>query len=60
MISIYQISNHINYSVDATFQLGHLYEIGCADESGVVLHPDIDMAIRFYQEAGQKVNFYKL
>lgn len=42
--------------MDSIFQLGHLYEIGCADESGVVLRPDIDMAIRFYREAGQRVH----
>lgn len=42
-------------SIDACFHLGHLYEIGCSDKQGIVLQSDVDMAIRFYKEAGQKV-----
>jgi TPR repeat protein len=41
-------------SVEACFQLGMLYENGCADRFGVVLKQDLDMALRFYHEAGQQ------
>lgn len=41
-------------SLDATFHLGHLYELGCHDVNGVVLQQDLDMALRFYAEAGKK------
>ncbi|KAJ3270473.1 hypothetical protein HDV01_007780 [Terramyces sp. JEL0728] len=41
-------------SVDASYHLGYLYEIGCSDAEGTILHPDADMAIRFYDEAAAK------
>ncbi|KAI8896846.1 hypothetical protein BC833DRAFT_78085 [Globomyces pollinis-pini] len=41
-------------NVDATFQLGYLYELGCSDNSGVILGPDLHMALRFYQECAVK------
>jgi TPR repeat protein len=42
-------------SIEANYQLGELYENGCSDIAGVVLNQDLDMAIRFYKEAGSKV-----
>jgi uncharacterized protein len=41
-------------SIEACYQLGQLYENGCADRHGIVLNQDIDMALRFYFEAGKK------
>ncbi|KAJ3311368.1 hypothetical protein HDV04_004093 [Boothiomyces sp. JEL0838] len=41
-------------SVEACYHLGYLYETGCSDSEGVILHPDVDMALRFYDEASVK------
>lgn len=38
-------------SADAAFNIGTLYENGCSDSHGPILDKNIDMAIRWYQEA---------
>ncbi|KAI8909549.1 hypothetical protein EDD86DRAFT_205691 [Gorgonomyces haynaldii] len=41
-------------NVEALYYLGTLYESGCEDTHGVVLNQDLDMALRYYQQAAHK------
>lgn len=40
---------------EALFHLGTLYESGCSDSDGLVLSQDLDMALRYYEQASKKV-----
>ncbi|KAJ3391494.1 hypothetical protein HDU84_005869 [Entophlyctis sp. JEL0112] len=44
-------------SGDAAFNIGTLYESGCKDAEGVFVERNIDMAIRWYEDAAEKVCF---
>ncbi|KAJ3153799.1 hypothetical protein HDU86_005132 [Geranomyces michiganensis] len=46
------------HSVDAAYNLGRLYEMGCRDSDGVVLNRDLATAMRYYKEAADK-NYVK-
>ncbi|KAJ3031916.1 hypothetical protein HK097_005395, partial [Rhizophlyctis rosea] len=41
-------------SIDASYNLGTLYEAGCRDADGVVVNKDYEMAARFYREAADQ------
>jgi TPR repeat protein len=36
---------------DAAYNLGMLHETGCADDKGVLMQPDLELALRYYREA---------
>ncbi|KAJ3164922.1 hypothetical protein HDU88_004902 [Geranomyces variabilis] len=42
------------HSIDAAYNLGQLYEMGCRDSDGVVLNRDLATAMRYYKEAADK------
>ncbi|KAJ3325824.1 hypothetical protein HDU76_013066, partial [Blyttiomyces sp. JEL0837] len=41
-------------SADAAYNIGTLYETGCADTEGTIVEENIEMAIRWYREAAEK------
>ena len=43
-------------SADAAFNIGNVFETGCADTDGSVIEPSTAMAVAWYRDAAEKVN----